>query len=84
MQEREGEMGYLFSVMDSPVGALRLVGSAAGLAGVLWAREPPARVPHLHAAREDSTHPLLCRAAAQLTEYFQGRRTMFELSLIHI
>ncbi|WP_234732116.1 methylated-DNA--[protein]-cysteine S-methyltransferase [Acidocella facilis] len=81
MQERAGEMGYLFSVIDSPVGALRLVGSAAGLAGVLWAREPPARVPHLHAARQDATHPLLCRAAAQLNEYFQGRRTIFDIPL---
>jgi len=60
--------------MTSPLGALRLFARMDELVGVYL---PTQTAP---AAPERST-PVLALAAAQLTEYFAGRRTAFELPL---
>ena len=61
---------------DSPVGVLTLVASDTGLRAVLWPGEhPPTPV------AEDPTDPVLLAAVAQLDEYFDGRRTVFDLPL---
>lgn len=74
-------MGYLFSIMRSPVGRLKLVASDGGLAGVLWEHDKVQRVPHLKNAFEHANHPVLLEARRQLEEYFQGKRKQFDLKL---
>lgn len=70
----------VFRTIDSPLGALRLVGSDAGLRAVLWPNEREGRV----AFDEEPTpgaHPILDRAATQLDEYITGDRTDFDVAL---
>ena len=71
---------YFYKLMDSPVGTLKLVGSDAGLAAVLWENDPPARV-RLTIDGQDDRHPVLVETERQLREYFEGRRTSFALPL---
>lgn len=72
---------YHYRTLPSPVGLLKLVGSDKGLAGVLWEQERTRRVPHLQTGLQAQPHPLLQEAATQLTEYFAGTRTAFDLPL---
>lgn len=74
-------MRYVFTVMASPVGQLKLVASEQGLAGVVWENDSPARTPHLAAAVEGRGHPLLQETQRQLDAYFNGKRTGFDLPL---
>jgi methylated-DNA-[protein]-cysteine S-methyltransferase len=66
--------------MDSPVGKLRLVASAHALVAVLWEQERPNRV-KLGEMKFDPWYPVLIEAERQLTEYFSGARTDFNLPL---
>lgn len=66
--------------IDSPVGTLRLVASDAGLVAILWPNERPGRVP-LGPTTEDAGHPVLVRAAGQVTDYFAGKRRAFDVPL---
>ncbi|MHB1205965.1 MAG: methylated-DNA--[protein]-cysteine S-methyltransferase [Rhodospirillaceae bacterium] len=77
---RSEDKSYVYKVMASPVGKLTLVGSARGLAAVLWENDRPGRV-KLNIAGEDRKHPVLLKAEKQLKEYFAGRRTAFSLKL---
>jgi methylated-DNA-[protein]-cysteine S-methyltransferase len=71
---------YVYARMMSPVGELTIIASDNGLAGVLWEGEelPAGRT---GAAAEDPTHPVVAAATRQLQEYFDGRRTTFDLPL---
>jgi len=60
--------------MGSPVGPLLLVAGPEGLTAISFASRAPR-------AAEAPGHPLLRRAAAQLGEYFAGKRQEFELPL---
>jgi methylated-DNA-[protein]-cysteine S-methyltransferase len=71
---------YVHKTMSSPVGALTLVATDDGLAGILWEKDWPNRTPLDTGARADS-HPVLVETERQLNEYFSGRRKDFELSL---
>lgn len=64
----------------SPLGTLTLVADDAGLVALLWPDDAPARVP-LPVQEENAAHPVLAAAASQLTEYFAGTRTAFDLPL---
>ena len=72
------------TVVDSPVGPLTVVASDAGLRAVLWPADGAggdrARVP-LPGTVENDDHPVLVAARRQLTEYFAGERTEFDLPL---
>lgn len=74
-------MNYVYKVMCSPVGELKLVASARGLAGILWDNDKPSRVPHLNSAVECNRDPVLLETERQLNEYFEGTRTQFALPL---
>ncbi|SLM49864.1 Methylated-DNA--protein-cysteine methyltransferase [Nitrospira japonica] len=67
--------------METVVGRLKLVADEASLIAVLWPGDTPMRV-RLEDMREDVRHPVLVEAGRQLSEYFQGRRTTFELPLL--
>ena len=66
--------------IDSPVGELRLVCSDAGLSAVIWQGDDPSRVAFAGAAT-DGDHPVLAKAARQISEYFAGQRVEFDLPL---
>lgn len=73
-------MSYVFKMMDSPVGRLKLVARNGKLAAILWEIERPNRVKigSMTESREDST---LLEVEKQLGEYFRGERTQFDLEL---
>jgi methylated-DNA-[protein]-cysteine S-methyltransferase len=73
-------MIHAFKTMKSPVGALKLVASDAGLIAILWENDDPRRV-RLGTLIEDSDHPVLVEAERQLGAYFAGARKAFDLPL---
>ncbi|MFD1788031.1 methylated-DNA--[protein]-cysteine S-methyltransferase [Sphingomonas floccifaciens] len=68
------------TTIPSPVGALALIASDAGLVAVLWEDDRPGRVV-LEDATQNADHPILTAAARQLADYFAGIRTRFDLPL---
>ena len=66
--------------MDSPVGRLKLVADESNLIAVLWPNDKPPRI-KLDNMREALHNPILCETERQLTEYFNGERTIFELPI---
>jgi methylated-DNA-[protein]-cysteine S-methyltransferase len=71
------------TLVNSPLGRLRLVASPEGLAGIWFVerqRHEPA-TERLNAWPTVASHPVLDAAAQQLDEYFQGRRARFDLPL---
>lgn len=74
-------MTYSYKTIRTPVGELKLVASAKGLAGILWENDKSWRVPHLKDAVEDNAHPLLLEVEHQLGEYFAGKRKAFDVPL---
>lgn len=73
-------MAYVYKIVTTPVGALKLVGSDKGLAAILWEDDKPGRV-RLDVAGEDKNHPVLCEAERQLNAYFEGKLKVFKLKL---
>ncbi len=68
-------MGYVWSIYESPVGRLTLVGGGAGLAAVHF---PGEGGPFDESGRDDGALGVVRK---QLDEYFAGTRTHFELEL---
>ena len=73
-------MRYAFKTVASPVGALKLVASDAGLAAILWEGDDPGRV-RLGPLAEDASRPLLVETERQLGAYFDGALTTFSVPL---
>ncbi|MGF6090541.1 methylated-DNA--[protein]-cysteine S-methyltransferase [Pseudomonas sp. 18173] len=73
-------MTYTCITVASPVGQLKLVANGSRLAAILWENDKPGRV-RLGPMSEAPDNPILVRTAAQLREYFAGRRERFELDL---
>ncbi|MEM7151887.1 MAG: methylated-DNA--[protein]-cysteine S-methyltransferase [Myxococcota bacterium] len=66
------------TVMESPVGSIRLVATHTALQGLYWPEHrgaPPMPPP------AEGPHPVLDLAVAQLREYFRGRRRIFSVPL---
>jgi methylated-DNA-[protein]-cysteine S-methyltransferase len=76
----KGPKTYVYKIMKSPVGDLKLVASDKGLAAVLWENDNPKRV-RLDIAGEDRRHAILLETERQLTEYFAGKRKNFTVKL---
>ena len=74
------ENTYVYKTMDSPVGELKLIASETGLAAVLWENDDPKR-DRLSPQAKGDKNPYLLKAEKQLKEYFDGKRTSFELPL---
>jgi methylated-DNA-[protein]-cysteine S-methyltransferase len=77
---RNSGKDHYYSVVDSPIGPLRLVANEDSLVAVFW-EEKHARRDPLHGGAEDSQHRVLQETARQLDEYFAGKRGTFELRL---
>ena len=73
-------MTYEYKLMPSPVGELTLVARNGKLSAILWEVERANRV-RLGELVEASNNPVLLETERQLTEYFAGSRTQFELEL---
>ena len=73
-------MEYRFKRIDSPVGLLTLAAKGDKLTAILWECEIDGRV-KLGEMIEDPTFPILLKTEHQLSEYFAGKRTRFELDL---
>ena len=73
-------MTLAYKDIESPVGKLRLVASANALVAVLWERERLDRL-KLEAMKFAPQQPILIETERQLSEYFVGRRTAFDLPL---
>src|SRR5688572_4317393 len=71
---------HVSKTIDSPVGALTLVATDAGLSAILWENDRPGRV-RLDIRKQDENHPVLRETERQLREYFAGRRTRFTVKL---
>lgn len=69
-----------YKTVPSPVGALTLVASDAGLTAILWENDRPGRV-RLGDLEEAPDHPVLVEAERQLAAYFAGTRVGFDLPL---
>ena len=73
-------MLYASAVLPSPTGDLTLIASDAGLAAILW--NDSDRLQARYAPRHDAPdHPVIATAITQLSEYFAGTRTTFDLPL---
>jgi methylated-DNA-[protein]-cysteine S-methyltransferase len=70
----------LYTEMTSPLGTLLLTAEDGALAGVHFPGQKHDRPPQPDWQRADDD-PLLARARAQLAEYFDGRRSKFDLPL---
>ena len=73
-------MSYVFKVMDSPIGKLRLVASEKGLAAILWDKDDPRRV-RLEPQTIDPDNEILLETSRQLDLYFQGKLRRFTVPL---
>ena len=72
-------LGTAQSLIDTPLGPMRLVRTAQGLAGAWFEgqKHHPGELP----TELRPNDPLLQRAAMQLRRYFDGKRTAFDLPL---
>ena len=73
-------MSYVYRLMKSPVGTLKLVASERGLAAILWENDSR-HFCHLEDAAEDESHPVLAETSRQLGDYFARRLKAFSLPL---
>ncbi|RYF34621.1 MAG: methylated-DNA--[protein]-cysteine S-methyltransferase [Comamonadaceae bacterium] len=65
--------------IESRLGGVRLVATDRGLAGVWF--DAQRHFPDMTGWQTDDAHPLLREAAAQLLDYFDGKRQQFDLPL---
>ncbi|CAB3726767.1 methylated-DNA--[protein]-cysteine S-methyltransferase [Paraburkholderia rhynchosiae] len=73
-------MTYAYTLMDSPVGKLKLVANGERLTAILWENDRPNRV-RLADLMQADDRPILIEAERQLNEYFAGKRQTFDLAL---
>src|SRR4051812_45684399 len=71
-------MAFYRKILPSPVGALQLFATDAGLAAMLWEGENGTRV-RIGQFVDRADHPILIETARQLDLYFLGRLTAFDL-----
>lgn len=68
----------VYAVLDTPIGDLTLVGDGRSLAGVYFPDHARRPEPATFGPRDDEA---FADARTQLTEYFAGERTTFDLTL---
>ena len=73
-------MTLFYKQVESPVGKLKLVASANALVAVLWKQERPERV-KLEPMKVTPQQPILVETERQLSQYFSGIRTEFDLPI---
>jgi methylated-DNA-[protein]-cysteine S-methyltransferase len=71
-------MSYVYKMMNSPIGRLKLVAKGSRLAAILWEKDKDGRVT-LGPMVEADEAPILLETERQLEEYFAGGRKSFSL-----
>ena len=66
-------MAFVYKVIDSPVGLLKLVASDKGLAAILWESDSPRRM-RVVPLTEDPNNPILLETERQL--YYERHRAV--------
>ncbi|MDF2517637.1 MAG: methylated-DNA--protein-cysteine S-methyltransferase [Sphingobacterium sp.] len=74
------DKGLVYTDIASPVGSIRLVATTRGLTAVLWEGEDYTRT-KLYMPNRNDQAPILLLAQQQLMEYFDRKRTVFDLPL---
>ena len=70
------------ATVDSPVGPLTVLASAAGLRAILWPNDVPGRrVAWPELTHDDPDDPVIDATRTQLAEYFAGTRRTFAVPL---
>ena len=69
-------MTYSYKIMQSPLGELKLIASAKGLAAILWENDDPKRV-RLGPLEENKNQRVLLETERQLNAYFAGTLEKF-------
>jgi methylated-DNA-[protein]-cysteine S-methyltransferase len=72
--------GYVYKLISSPYGKLKLVASDKGLAAVLWENDDPRRV-RLSVPKHDPDNRFLTQAETQLKAYFARKLKKFTVPL---
>ncbi|GAB4044424.1 methylated-DNA--[protein]-cysteine S-methyltransferase [Spirosoma litoris] len=70
----------VYKDVSSPVGFIRLVATDSGLAAILWEGEAYKRT-KLPTPEKDDEAPILLKTEQQLAEYFEKKRTTFDIPL---
>jgi methylated-DNA-[protein]-cysteine S-methyltransferase len=73
-------MSYVFKMIVSPVGKLRLIASERGLSAILWEKDDPRRV-NLQPHTRDADNKFIVETERQLGLYFQGKLKKFTVPL---
>jgi methylated-DNA-[protein]-cysteine S-methyltransferase len=79
-QEGKSGMNYVYKMIESPVGKLKLIASDNGLAAILWEKDDPRRV-RLGPIEPDPNNRFLKQAETQLKAYFKGELKKFTVPL---
>jgi len=69
---------YVYKIMPTVLGKLKLIASDKGLAAILWENDKPDRV-RLENPIEDKKHPILLQTERELSEYLAGKRKTFSV-----
>ena len=73
-------MTLSYKEINSPVGKLKIVASANTLVAIEWEEKPGNRKRH-DLLNFEPRHPILLETERQLSQYFAGARTRFDLPL---
>lgn len=73
-------MSYVYKMVPSPVGLIKLIASDKGLAAILWENDDPKRV-RLSPLSEGKNHPVLLETEKQLNDYFAKKLEEFTVKL---
>jgi methylated-DNA-[protein]-cysteine S-methyltransferase len=75
-------MTLVYRKIPSPVGELTLIARADALWAILWDKEDGSRIDLEPVSPAPDRHPILDRTAKQLAEYFEGKRTTFDVPCV--
>lgn len=70
----------IYKDVQSPVGLIRVIASDKGLVAIIWEGENYKRT-KLSEPVKDENHPILLQTEKQLNEYFENKRTTFDIPL---
>ncbi|RMZ60219.1 methylated-DNA--[protein]-cysteine S-methyltransferase [Chryseobacterium nematophagum] len=76
----ENQKLLIYKDVASPVGLIRVITSDQGLVAIIWEGENYKRTQLSEPSRDDE-HPILLQAEQQLNEYFENKRTTFDVPL---
>lgn len=70
----------IYKDVNSPVGFIRIIASDKGLVAIIWEGEDYKRT-KLPIPEKDDHHPILLQTEKELNEYFEKKRTCFNIPL---